>query len=121
MSTIEQIFLDTKAIFAKQAESAIEGALDKIYTEYLPHVESDTYSNVYFQTTSWIADFLADRLGSGDINRHRIATEYGHRAAEIRQKIYQDNKAEIVELLGRDYEREIQMLKEQLNAAYRGY
>lgn len=121
MNNIEQVFLDTKEVFAQQAKEAVEQALDKIYTEYLPHVENDTAANVYFQTSSWIADFLADRLDSDDVNRHRIATEYGYRAAEIRQKIYQDNKAEIIELLGKDYEREIEMLKSQLSAAYRGY
>jgi hypothetical protein len=115
VNNIEKVFLDTKAIFAKQAEEAVQEALDKIYTEYLPHVESDTQFNVYFQTSDWIADFLADRLDSDDVNRHCVHREYGHRAAEIRQKIYQDNKAEIVELIGKDYEREIQLLKEQLN------
>lgn len=114
MSNIEKVFLDTKAIFAKQAEEAVQEALDKIYTEYLPHVESDTQSNVYIQTCQWLEDFLADKLDVSDSKKSRVVQQYGMRGAEIRQKIYQDNKAEIVELIGKDYEREIQLLKEQL-------
>src|SRR6476619_7297603 len=109
MSDIEKVFLDTKTIFQEQAVAAIEEALDKIYREYLPHVESDTQYNVYHQTSNWIEDFLADRLDIDDSNKKMIFNTWGHRAAEIRQKIYQDNKIEIVELLGKDFEREIEI------------
>lgn len=119
MSTTEEIFLHTKEVFAKQATEAINEALERIYTEYLPHVESDTQSNVYFQTCEWLERFFADKLDNDDIKLS--LAKHGWNAQYARQKIYEANKAEIIKAIGEDFEAEIQSLKEQLNAAYRRY
>jgi tRNA A37 N6-isopentenylltransferase MiaA len=119
MKTTEQIFLETKAIFAAQAAEAMADAMDTIYTQYLPHVESDTQSNQYFQISRWLESFFADSLREDDIKVD--LTRLGWCAEQARQKIYEANKQEITEAIGKDWQAEIQSLKEQLNAAYRRY
>ena len=59
---IKEVFLATRTIFETQAKEAMELAMDKIYLQYLPHVVSDTETNVYFQTSDWIKRFLSDSL-----------------------------------------------------------
>lgn len=112
MKTIEQVFLDTKEIFKKQAADA----LDEIYTSYLPYVENDTCCNVEFRTQDVLERFFSDNLWEGD----KIdLTRYSMRAA--RDKIFEENKAEIMAAIGKDLAEEVASLKEQLNAAYRRY
>jgi hypothetical protein len=118
MPTIEQVFLDTKAIFTAQAKDAMDEAMDKLYSEYLPHVENDTVSNVHFQTYRWLEAFFADSL-TGDDMKLDITSKYCGKAA--RAKMFSEHREEFVQALGRDFEAEIEGLKEQLNAARRGY
>ena len=115
MKTLEQIFLESKDLF----ETAARDALDKVYGEYLPFVESDTMSNVHFRTCDWLERFFSDSLREDDIKID--LTRYGWDNEKARQKIYEANKAEITEAIGKDWQAEIQSLKEQLNAAYRRY
>lgn len=104
MSTIEQsqsteeIFLATKEVFRKQASEAMEEALDKIYTDYLPHVESDTQSNVYFQACDWIRRFISDSLREDDFKIDGL----NHSCYDVRKKMFQDNKEELTKVIGED-------------------
>jgi hypothetical protein len=95
MKTIEEIFLETKIVFEKQAAEAIEEVMDKIYTQYLPHVESDTQSNVYFQSSDWIRKYLSDSLREDDFKIDVLSKD-------VRDKIWNDHKDELKELITKD-------------------
>lgn len=115
MANIEETFLATRAIFAAQAAEAMEEAMDKIYDEYLPHVENDTAINVYYRTVEWLEKFFEDTLTDNDIN---IDLTNKYSSVKARKKIYEENKEEIIEAIGKDFQAEIQNLKEQLNSAW---
>ena len=106
MKTIENIFLETKNIFKEQASQAVEEALDKIYREYLPHVETDTQSNVYFQSTEWIYRYLTDSLREDDFKIDILA-------ADIRRKIWDDNKDELKKLISQDVSERLKELEQE--------
>lgn len=120
MATIEEVFLSTKEVLAKQIEEATREALDKIYLEYLPHVENDTGSNVYYQTCEWLEAFFDGTLNENDgLVKFDISRRYSSEKA--RQKIYEANKEEIQAAIGRDLEDEVNSLKCQLVIANRRY
>lgn len=98
MPTIEEIFLATKEVFRKQASEAMEEALDKIYTDYLPHCSSDTQSNVYFQACDWIRRFMSDSLREDDFKIDGL----NHSCYDVRKKMFQDNKEELTKIIGED-------------------
>lgn len=108
--SIEDIFLSTKEIFLAQAKAAAESAIDAIYTEYLPHVENDTASNVYFETCRWLERFFADKLREDDIKVNLAGPAWDARAA--RQKLYEANKEEIQAAIGKDLQDKIDSLRE---------
>lgn len=117
MRTTTEIFADTKEILRVQAVTAIDEALHKIYSEYLPHVESDTQSNVYFQTCDWLRKFFEGKLESDDIKMDFG----GYSARAARDVIFDEHKTEILEAIGKDLQDKCDSLQAQLNAAYRGY
>lgn len=120
MATTEEVFLSTKDILAKQIEEATREALDKIYFEYLPHVENDTNSNVYFQTCEWLEAFFDGTLNENDnLVKFDISRRYSSEKA--RQKIYEANKEEIHAAIGRDLQDEIDRLKDNLKFMSRNY
>lgn len=114
---IEQVFLNTRTIFEKQAAEAVEQALDKIYTEYLPHVESDTQANVYFQCHDWLYRFFADKLREEDFKVDML----GYQSEAARELMYQKHKEEITQAIGKDLQEKITRLENQLKEAYRRY
>ena len=117
MKTLEEIFLETKAVFARQAAEAADEVLDRIYTEYLPHVETDTQSNQYFQICAWL-----DKFFSGSLNSEDIQVDLSRYSCEkARQLIYEANKEEITKKIGEDLQNEIDKLKSELNYAYRRF
>lgn len=120
MATIEEVFMSTKEVLAKQIEEATREALDKIYFEYLPHVENDTNSNVYFQTCEWLEAFFDGTLNKKDhLPKFDISRRYNSEKA--RQKIYEANKEEIQAAIGRDLQDEIDKLRLELARSYRHY
>lgn len=118
MPTIEEVFQETKTIFERQANEAIHQALDKIYTEYLPHVENDTQANVYYQTVDWLTAFF-----DGTLNDEHVKFDITRRfsSEKARQLIYEANKEEIQKAIGRDLQDEIDSLQAELESAYRNY
>lgn len=111
MKTIEELFLETKLVFEQQAVLAIEEALDKIYQEYLPHVQSDTDSNVIFQSHRWIEKYLSDSLLEDDFKVNIIAKD-------VRAKIWNDNKEELKKLIHKDVLDRLHVLEERHRDAW---
>ena len=111
MKTIEQIFLETKEILEKQAAEAMASVIDKVYQDLLPHVESDTQSNVYFQSVGWIRRYLAGTLQEDDFKIDILAEE-------VRRKIWDDNKEELKELITKDVQERLSYLEKELQASW---
>lgn len=111
MKTIEQIFLETKAVLEKQAKDAVEEVIGKIYVDLLPHVESDTQSNVYFQSTDWIRRYLAGTLREDDFKIDILAED-------VRRKIWDDNKEELKEFISKDVQERLAYLEKELRASW---
>lgn len=118
MPTIEEVFLNTKEILTKQIEEAVQEAIGQIYYQYLPYVENDTTSNVYFQAYEFIEAFFNDTLGDEHVKfdpTRRFSSE------KARQLIYERNKEEIQAAIGKDLQDKIDRLEAQLKEAYRNY
>lgn len=109
--SIEDIFLATKDILATQAKEAAEKAIDIIYQEYLPHVESDTCYNVRQEARQWLERFFADSLRDDDM-KIDFTVSYSFDARKARQKIYEDNKEEIQAAIGKDLQDKIDSFRE---------
>ena len=109
--SIQDIFLETKTIFESQAKVAVQEALDKIYEDYLPHVENDNYFNTRQYARHWILRMMSDGLRQDDIQLWEITKEYD--AKDIRQKMFQDNKEELTELIGKDIMERLKVLEER--------
>lgn len=114
---LESVFLHTKEILREQAAKAVDEAIDKIYTDYLPHVESDTNFNVRQQATNWIERFLADSLRDEDVHID-VFSKHSYRAEAIRQKIYEDNKEEMIAAIGHDIVERVKTLQDRHSAAW---
>lgn len=115
--TIEEIFLETKAVFQAQAEEAAKAAMDKIYDEYLPYVGDDTDSNVYFKASSIVRRFFDDTLREDEVP-HDFFREYT--GAMAREKLVKEFPEQLQNKVIADLQREVEMLRGQLNN-YRRY
>lgn len=114
---IEEIFLETKAVFLAQAEEAAKAAMDKIYDEYLPYVGTDTDSNVYFKAYDIVQRFFEDKMYPGEV-AHRYFSE--HSGAEARAKLVAEFPEQLQNKIIEDLQREVEILRGQLNS-YRRY
>jgi hypothetical protein len=112
MTTIEQVFLDTKAIFEKQAAEAMEAVMSKIYSEYLPHIENDNYFNVRTQCRDWLERFMNDSLREDDISIKSVTEFYSGK--DIRAKMFQDNKEELTKIIGKDIVERVYELEQRV-------
>jgi hypothetical protein len=111
MKTTEQIFLETKAVFEQQAVKAMEEAIDKVYQDLLPHVESDTQSNVFFQSYGWINRYLAGSLREDDFKIDILSED-------VRKKIWDENKEELKELIAKDVQDRLAYLEKEIRASW---
>lgn len=108
---IEQVFLDTKEVFAQQIQEAAQEALDKLYDEYLPHVESDTGFNVAQKARDIVIRYMADSLDEHDLTMLNLNVQmYGK---ELRKKMFQDNKEELTKAIGQDIIDRLKELEER--------
>src|ERR1035437_1209059 len=92
---------------AVKIKKAILDELGDIEAEYLPYVFTDTEMNVQIKTKQALDDFLSGR----EVPQFKLD---GYFAKEVRQKIYEDHKDEIIAALKVDFEAEIISLRECL-------
>lgn len=109
---IEKAFLDTKAIFAKQIKDAAQEALDKLYEEYLPHIENDTYYNVAQKARSLLVRFMSDTLDEHDAKMLKLELQ-PYSGKQLRQKMFHDNKEELTKAIGQDIVYRLKELEER--------
>ena len=110
--SIKEIFEDTQVALSIQMHDAVEEAISKIYAEYLPHVENDTYFNVRALATDWILHFMNDRLNEDDLKLD--VHMFGFTGQDIRAKMFQDNREELTKLIGEDIVNRVKDLEERV-------
>ena len=87
--------------FIDKLKKEANAAIDEMYIKTLPHIESDSWCN-----------FRNDMMDGFKGYKNKIHAEYDFKA--IRQKIYKDNKDEIIKDLNQDLVKEIADLKESI-------
>lgn len=108
----------------KLADVAKEVITD-VYCDYLPHVMTDTESNVYFKTNSAIEDILSGKFTvDGDyliISQGTVRVYLGNNYSNLATNIYKNAKDKIENQTIKELETKIQSLNMQLLDAYRCY
>jgi len=88
--------------FIDQIKKAMKEMLSEFYTDELPYIESDTWSN--------FRNEIMD--GFKNYNNRKIQGEYDFK--EIRQAIYKEYREELIVDLNQDMVEEIASLKRQI-------
>lgn len=110
------------------AEAELKAMLDKIIgevvAEHIPFAETDYDMNVYYRAQDLIQCFLTDQEPKGWM-KSEIFTMFNSR--EVRDKMFEDYREQLVAEINQDRIREIKQLKnkietleEYLYNAYRG-
>jgi DNA-binding ferritin-like protein len=107
MNTLEQIYKD----FAEQLRSIADNAILEFINEYVPYAKIDLENNAFYKAEEMVKAYLAGELMPD------ILKEY--KCKDVRDKIYQDHKGEIIKAIGVDKDEEISMLKRRLAALER--
>lgn len=108
----------------KMADVAKEVITD-VYCDYLPHVMTDTESNVCFKTSSALEDILSGKFTvDGDyliISQGTVRVYLGNNYSNLATNIYKNAKDKIENQTIKELETKIQSLNMQLLDAYRCY
>lgn len=88
--------------FKKEISKAAEDTIGRLYTDVMPYIESDTWTN--------FRNELMD--GFKNYQNSKIQGEYDFK--EIRRKIFEEYRSEIIEDLNKDLIEENENLKEQI-------
>ena len=108
----------------KMAEVAKEVITD-VYCDYLPHVMTDTESNVCFKTSSAIEDILSGKFTvDGDclvVSQGTVRVYIGNNYSNLATNIYKNAKDKIENQTIKELETKIQSLNRQLQEAYSHY
>lgn len=94
--------------FAEDIRKAAVNALGDFECDFMPHLEFDYMSNVKMQSERCIDNMLLGR----ETGLYKLSS---HQAKELRKKIYEENKEEIIKAVGKDFEDEIYLLKMRLD------
>jgi NADPH-dependent 7-cyano-7-deazaguanine reductase QueF-like protein len=84
----------------------IEDYSTDFYTKYIPHIQSDAWSNYRLSILNTLKNYPA------------VKADFPYDAQSIRKAIYENHKQEIVNDLNQDLLKEIEELKIQLKKAY---
>jgi hypothetical protein len=85
--------------FKEQVKKAAEECIDDFYTDIVPHIESDSWTNYRNAMMDGFREY-GNRMTQGE-----------HDFKKIRQQIYKDFRDEIVADLNQDLVKEIERLK----------
>lgn len=88
--------------FKENLKKAAEEAIGNLYVDVMPYIESDTWSNFRGQVVD----------GFRNYNNSKIQAKYDFK--QIRQKIYEEYRDEIIEDLNKDLVEENKNLKETI-------
>ena len=120
----QQEFLEQKLKeFTDKLTDAAKDVIGDVYCDYLPHVMSDTESNVAFQTAEALERILkaqfevdGDYLVVGNVRVH-LNNSYSNLCTSI----YNTAQDKIENATIEELKKEVSSLKQQLLEAYRSY
>lgn len=105
---LEQIYKE----FEGKLKEVAKDAISDVICEYVPYAETDFYSNVEHRTRDWIEDFFNGK--EDEFISNPMLNKY--HCKEARQKVFEENKEEIIKLIGEDKEKEIERLKSTIES-----
>lgn len=122
----EKVLTDAMAELKSKACAVIESIMSGLYTDYLPHVVSDTESNIAYRVEGCLKNLIEGKieraspdmiwLGDGYGNKHcvhlGIHTMHLKHLCDIAGKTIENNRI-------KQLENEVELLRSQLNASYR--
>jgi hypothetical protein len=73
----EHILLGAMAELKEKASEVIIGIMSGLYTDYLPHVESDTESNICYRATGIVKNLIAGNFKDAGNNLVEVSDDYG--------------------------------------------
>lgn len=111
--TIEQIFEETSVKFRQQMIDAVEEAIEGVYADYLPHVESDNAFNVAQKARSLLVRFMDDSLDEHDKTMLKLELQ-PYTGKQLRAKMFEDNREELTKLIGEDIIQRVKDLEERV-------
>lgn len=73
----EQILLGAMAELKEKASEVISGIMSDLYTSYLPHVDSDTESNICCRATGIVKNLIAGNFKDAGNSLVEVSDDYG--------------------------------------------
>ena len=111
--------------FTDKLAEVAKDVITDVYCDYLPHVMTDTESNVYFRTNSAIEDILSGKFTvDGDylvVSQGTVRVYLGNNYSNLATNIYKNAKDKIENQTIKELETKIQSLNIQILDAYRCY
>lgn len=104
--------------FKVNLKKAADESFDKWYSDFLPYIEADYTFNVQCFAENEIRYFLEDKPEN---QYPRKVTFHDYNGKQIRAKIFEENKEELIDLLNKDLLKQVEDLKISLENSYRRY
>lgn len=118
MSTKEQILINAMQNLKESAKAAINDVMLDLYTDYLPHVETDTESNIGFIAQSIVENILRGRFEKTDNGGMLVEDKTGVRHLIVLtsyrglvEPIVNEFRDELVDARIRDLESELECMR----------
>ena len=108
----QQTFEEILEQFKKGMEKAAKDTISDIIGDYLPYAEVDKVMNVEHRTRDWLEAFFNGN--ADEYIKCPMLSEFD--CSKARELVYQEHKEEIIKLIGKDFEREIFILKDRLDS-----
>ena len=111
----QQTFKEILEPFKEKMKKIADDTLSDIIGDYIPYAEDDKVSNVEFRTRDWLKAFFNGQ--ADEYIKCPMLSEFDCQKA--RELIYQEHKEEIIKLIGKDFEHEIEILQNRLESLSR--
>lgn len=124
----EEILLSAMSKLKAEATTVIGNIMSDLYSDYLPHVETDTESNISYRVDGVVHNLLAGKFERLDERLVKVG-DGQRRNHFIHINNYDDLVKPLCAAMGADIEsarikqleNELQSLRQQLESAYRSY
>lgn len=132
MNTKEKILQDALEELKQKAGAVLEDIMSRLYTDYLPYVETDTECNISYRVAGCVENILQGKITRVSEQSFTVSDTYGAEHLISVQGWRMDMKQLAVALLPRmgetilkerikELEGQNQRLVEELKQAYRSY
>lgn len=125
MSTKEQILIKAMEDLKVSAKAAIDDVMRDLYTEYLPHVETDVEANIGFIAQSIVENILMGRFKKTDSGSMLVEDKTGVQHMimltsyrSLVEPIINEFRDELVNSRIEDLESQLEYMRNQLNSRY---